>query len=378
MENTLLYPNSLKQQLALVALPGIGSSTVKKIVDANIRPEALLTYTKKDLQALGLLNRKQIDSLSKNSYDQHTYEQTIKTLKKFRLQPIFITDALYPQRLLECNDPPMMLFSRGVHQFNQQKVLSIIGTRNNTAYGHKVVQQIVAGLSEVPDLVIISGLADGIDTIAHKAALKNQIPTIGVLGHGHDVLYPATNRTLAKEMLLSGSIIAEYLPYAIPDKANFPMRNRIVAGMSDVVLIVESGQKGGALITAKLANGYNRTVAAIPGNIFEPASVGCNNLLIQQLAVPVSCAEDIMMAMNWDVKQKTAKQAPLYVDFTTDEQLLLQYLSHDKPIHIDDLLKHAMFDYSNLANLLLNLELKNAIISFPGKRWCLQRNVGID
>ncbi len=267
-----------------------------------------------------------------------------------------------------------MLFTKGASSLSPQKVVAIIGTRNNTAYGAKVTELLIEELSGMPNLAIVSGLAAGIDGIAHKAALKNNIPTIGVLGHGHDLMYPASHKKLANDMLSQGAVISEYLPYTKPEITNFPMRNRIVAGMADITIVVESKIKGGAIITAKLACGYNRTLGAVPGNIFDNVSKGCNQLLVDQLAIPITSGADIINAMNWAKVPHKPKQTILFEDVSEGESQIIKLLKQDASIHTDDLMLQLNMGYSQFANLLLQMELKGMIESLPGKRIAIKNN----
>ena len=201
-----------------------------------------------------------------------------RSIEKFKIQPLFIADKNYPQRLLRCYDAPTLLYYRGNADLNATKIISIIGTRNNTDYGKQVTEKLVTDLQE-QNILIVSGLAFGIDAIAHKAALNNGLPTIGVLAHGLDSIYPSQHKCLAKDMLQQGGLLTEFRKETKPDKHNFPRRNRIVAGMADATIVVETAIKGGSIITAELAHNYNRDVFAIPGKITDSKSAGCNYLV---------------------------------------------------------------------------------------------------
>ena len=218
-------------------------------------------------------------------------------------------------------------------------------------------------------MIIISGLADGIDTIAHKAAIRNNIPTIGVLGHGHDMMYPANNRSLAKEMHEKGGVLTEYVSDSIVGPENFPMRNRIVAGMSDVTVVIESDIKGGALITARIASSYNRDVAAYPGRVNDKRSSGCNELIRTNVAAMITKPDDLLEIMNWGKPKQKTVQKQLFINLSPEEKMLMDYLATKDAVHSDELYHNTGMNSSQLAATLLQLEMQGLIKAMPGKMY---------
>jgi DNA processing protein len=253
-------------------------------------------------------------------------------------------------------------------------MLAIIGTRKNTEYGAKMIDRMMEQFQVANDLVIVSGLALGIDGLAHKSALKNNMPTLGVVAHGLDIVYPSNHKKLAQEMLEKGGLLSEYPLKSKIELANFPMRNRIVAGLCDASIIVESDVKGGAMITSKLAIGYNREVFAFPGRSIDNRSAGCNELIKKNMAQLIESGDDVLKFMNWtnDQNKNKAKQTLLFTQLNEQEQLLIKLIQEKEMIHADELkLKSALSD-SKLASYLLQLEMQNLIKSLPGKQYCMR------
>jgi DNA processing protein len=247
-------------------------------------------------------------------------------------------------------------------------MVAVIGTRKYTDYGQRLCEDLIEGLKGEEDTLIISGLAHGIDTIAHKSALKNNLSTIGVLGHGLDRIYPATNKNLSKEMQEHGGLLSEFPSNTLPDKSNFPMRNRIVAGISDVTVVVESDISGGALITARIASSYNRDVAAFPGRVHDNKSSGCNELIRTNVAAMITKADDLLELMGWqkDKKNKTV-QKQLFLNLSAEEQTIINILQTKDSVHADELLHASDMTNSQLAGVLLGLEMQGLIKALPGK-----------
>ena len=287
----------------------------------------------------------------------------------FRFHPLFLSDPKYPQRLLNCYDAPVLLFYKGGADLNASKILAIVGTRSNTEYGKLFTEKLVKELSAI-QVMVVSGLAFGIDAIAHKAALKNKLNTLGVVGHGLDQIYPPEHNNLAKEIVKEGGgILTEFRKGTKPDKHNFPGRNRIVAGISDATIVVESGIKGGSLITAELANGYNRDVFAVPGKTTDNKSAGCNHLIKTNKAVLLTEAKDLIELMGWEQNPKPSRkiQRQLFIQFSKEEKSILDILNEKEMAHIDELNQRTGLSSSTVAAAILNLELQNVIQSLPGK-----------
>ncbi len=358
-------------QIALTMLPEIGSVHTRALLSAFGSASAIFQAKKKELALIdGIGERKA--KLIKDFSAFTAVEKEINFNKKNNYQIIFQTDDQYPKRLLNCYDAPVILYFNGSCDLNASKIISIVGTRNNSDYGKQIVDQFIAELPH-ENLIILSGLAFGIDAIAHKAALKNKIPTIGVLAHGLDRIYPMQHRNLSKEMLVDGGLLTEFRKGVLPDKHNFPKRNRIVAGMADATIVIETATKGGSMITADLASTYNRELFALPGKITDIKSSGCNQLIKENKANLFNGAADFIEWMGWQPKLVTPKkQRILFYEFTREELVIADLLRDNQARSIDDLYVKSGLSSSAFAAALLSLELQNAIQSLPGKMFRLQ------
>jgi DNA processing protein len=265
-----------------------------------------------------------------------------------------------------------MLFYKGSADLNASKVVGIVGTRGNTEYGKQFTEKLVKELSASGPL-IISGLAFGIDAIAHKSAIKNGLSTVGVLGHGLDTIYPSEHSGLAKDVLKHGGLLTEFKSKTKPDKHNFPSRNRVVAGICDATILVETGIKGGSVITAELANSYNRDVFAVPGRTTDPKSAGCNELIQKNKAMLLTDAKQFLEVMGWNETTTHFKknQKELFIDLNDEERNIVNLLREKDAVPIDELVFKSRCTSSTLAATILNLELKNVIQSLPGKMYKL-------
>ncbi len=363
----MINNNDLLYQIALTLTPHIGDVHTKTLVHFYGSAEAVFKARKKELEQLDGIGTIRASSI-KSFQDYSTAESEIKFIEKYKIQPLFIADKAYPQRLLNCYDSPALLYYRGTADLNHSKILSVVGTRNNSIYGKNCTEAIIEALS-TQSILIVSGLALGIDSIAHKAALKNDLSTVGVLAHGLDTIYPPQNKSLAKQMVDQGGLLTEFRSTTNPDKQNFPRRNRIVAGICDGLLIVESSQKGGSLITAELANGYNKDVFAIPGKTTDTKSEGCNQLIKQNKAMLVSGASDIVEMLNWVPKEKPSgkKQRSLFVELSDEEKKITSILELGDAISVDELYLRSGLSNSKMAAALLQLELQHIVECLPGK-----------
>lgn len=361
MANDLLY------QIALTLVPNIGNVHAKSLVNIYGDAQSVFKAKKKDLENIDGIGT--VRAASIKAFDNfQSSEEEIVFIEKYKITPLFITDKNYPQRLLNCYDCPTILFYRGNADLNTSKIISIVGTRNNSDYGKHICEKLAEDLAG-ENVLIISGLAFGIDTIAHKAALKNSLPTVGVLAHGLDRIYPSQNKNLAKQMVEQGGLLTEFLSLTNPDKQNFPKRNRIVAGISDAVIVIETGKKGGSLITAELGNNYNKDVFAIPGRIGDSKSEGCNYLIKNNKAALINSADDLLEMMNWKPIEKKAikKQRELFIELSPDEKTIVDILNQQENIHIDDLYFKSGLSSSAVAAALLMLEMQGIVASIPGK-----------
>ncbi len=313
--------NELFYQVALSFVPDVGPKTARVLLSHFGKASEIFNASKKDLSFLIGAN-KAVKFVKDEVFGRA--ETELDFALKHEVQILFIADENYPKRFLHCDDAPVLLYYKGNANLNTQKVLAIVGTRQNTDYGQRSCEMLLDGLAGQEDLLVTSGLALGIDTIAHKAALKNGFPTVGAMGNGIDMVYPYRNRGLAEEMIANGGIITEFPSGTGPDRHNFPVRNRVVAGMSDITVVVESDVKGGAMITAYLANSYNREVAAFPGRVFDSKSGGPNHLIRKNIAAMITSAEDLVELMNWNVNpRKKSIQKQLFVTLSQEEEALL-------------------------------------------------------
>jgi len=367
MTNDLLY------QIALTLIPNIGPVQAKILLQ-HFDVEEIFKAKKSSLEKIDGIGTIRADAIkSFNNFQQA--EDEIAFIEKYKIKTLFLSDKEYPQRLLNCYDSPTLLYYKGSADLNTSKIIAIIGTRNNTEYGRSVTEKLIKDLAE-QNLLIISGLAFGIDAIAHKAALKNELPTVGVLAHGLDQVYPNSHSSLAKDMIKNdGGLLTEFRSLTKPDKHNFPIRNRIVAGMSDATIVIETGIRGGSMITAELAYGYNKDIFAIPGRTNDSKSAGCNYLIKNNKAVLLSDAQELVELMNWDQspdKTKAVKnQKQLFIELSVNEKIIVNILQEKEAVHIDEINLKSGLSSSAVAAAILNLELQNVMVSLPGKLYQL-------
>ena len=360
MTRDLLY------QIALTHVPNIGCVQAKTLIENYGTAENIFKAKKKELSAvenIGIVRAGNIKSFN----DFSRAEDEIQFIEKYKIQPLFIADKNYPQRLLHCYDSPTLLFYRGNADLNASKIISIVGTRNNTDYGRQLTEKLIKELKEM-NALIVSGLAFGIDAVAHKSALQNELETIGVLAHGLHTIYPRQHKTLAKEMMLHGGLLTEFCNGENPDKHNFPKRNRIVAGMADATVVIETAIKGGSMITAELANNYNRDVFALPGRTTDLKSAGCNYLIQNNKAILFTDAKELTESLGWQTRKINKKQQKeLFIELTEEEKIIIDILKEKETTHVDEINIRSNLSSSSVAAAILNLELQNVITSLPGK-----------
>lgn len=360
MKDELFY------QVALTMIPELGPVRAKLLVDHLGSASAVFKARKKELS-----NIEGIGDYSARAVKQYAQfsevDDELLFIEQHQIKPLFITGKEYPQRLLHCYDPPTLLYYKGSADLNAPRIISVIGTRNHTDYGKQVTEQLIHALRS-QQVMIVSGLAFGIDAIAHKTALQTGLPTVGVLGHGFTNMYPYQHKTLAKEMLANGGLLTEFRSDIKPDKHNFPRRNRIVAGMADATIVIETASKGGSMITAELAHNYNRDLFAVPGKINDQRSGGCLQLIQQNKAMLFTNAEHLMETMGWfDKKTSPKKQREMFIELTDDERILVNILREKENAAIDILYLNSGLSSSSVASAILNLEIQNVIVALPGK-----------
>ena len=300
-------------------------------------------------------------------------EKELEFDESHRIKPLVFNDDDYPQRLRECEDAPLVVYYRGTADLNKQRIISVVGTRHCTVYGQEIISKFISQLKELcPDVLVVSGLAYGVDIQAHRNALKNGFETVGVLAHGLDYLYPTAHRDTATEMLKQGGLLTEFMTSTNADKINFVRRNRIIAGTADATIVVESAAHGGGLITADMANSYGREVFAFPGNIGMPYSEGCNNLIRDNKAALITSAEDFVKTMGWeqDAKLKKAREKgierQMFPELTDDETRIVNTLQHTNDLQANIISVKCGLPISTVASTLFNLELKGIVRLYAG------------
>lgn len=359
----------LKYQIGITLIKGIGPNLGKNLIAYLGSVEAVFKEKRQNLAKIPGIGEVLSNEITSQDVLRRA-EKEIEFIQKNKIQTLFFTDKSYPYRLKECADSPMMMYYRGSCNLNEGKYIGVVGTRKATDVGKEICKSIIEDLStKIHNAVIVSGLAYGVDICAHKSSVDAGVSTIGVLGHGLDRIYPAMHRPTAVKMLEKGGLLTEYMSETNPDRQNFVQRNRIIAGMCDALLVVESAARGGALITAELANDYNRDVFAVPGRVNDEWSAGCNLLIKKNKASLVESADDIIRYMNWEVteKQNAAVQTSLFEELTESEQEIIALLcQYSDGIHVNELAVELAVPFSKLSSKLLAMEFKGLVRCLPG------------
>lgn len=353
--------------LVLQRAQGIGVLSARRLLQAAGSATALFSKKKKDIARRSGLPLTKLQALDNDGLFREA-EAELDFIQKNNYRILTILDEDYPKRLRECPDGPLLLFCKGRINFNNKRVISVVGSRICTAQGLENCRRLLADLSPL-DPLIVSGLAFGIDICAHQAALENGLQTIACLGHGLDRVYPTVHEATLSAMCEHGGAITEFWRQDAFDPKNFVRRNRIIAGLSEAVVVVESAGKGGSLVTARMANSYNREVFAFPGRVSDPQSSGCNTLIKTERARLISSAADLVYILGWDLDQKkpSGTQTTLFPDLTEPEAKLFGTLQDGKRKHIDDMALEAGMPAHLAASLLITLELKGIVRPLPGK-----------
>lgn len=361
---------TLKFQIALTMIPGIGPIAAKKLIAYCGGAEAVLNEKKAALLKIPGIGEIAA-GLVANSNTTDQAQQEVEYIEKNDITAHFYLAKTYPQRLVHAEDSPIILYTKGNVNLNSDKVVSIVGTRKATVKGKAFTEKLVKELKPYNPL-IVSGLAYGIDIVAHKTAVKNQMSTLGVLACGLDEIYPKAHFSTAQKMMENGGIATDYRSGTKLFPKQFAERNRIVAGMADAIVVIESSEKGGSLITADLGNGYNRDVFAVPGRPDDSQSVGCNRLIKQNKAALIESVKDIEYIMGWkEVNNSTNKQASLFVELNSEEQSIVDKLNSGEAKALDEISLELGMPISKTTSLLLALEFKNVVRSLPGKMFQL-------
>ncbi|WP_297100950.1 DNA-processing protein DprA [uncultured Draconibacterium sp.] len=363
----------LKYKVALSMLPNIGGILARNLVAYIGSAEGVFSQSAKALTkvpGIGEMYARQI----KKSNVLPQAEKELEYIDKNGIQLHFYTDKTYPRRLKSCVDAPLILYTKGKMNLDAERIISIVGTRNATEYGRSIVDDLCRAIAERKyNALIVSGLAYGIDVHAHRSALNYKLPTIGVIAHGLDLLYPAIHKQTAQKMQEHGGIVTDFPSNTKIDPANFIKRNRIIAGLADATIVVESAKKGGSLITAEIASSYNRDVFAFPGRAGDTYSKGCNQLIRNNQATLIEGIEDLEYFMGWEKTDKVdAVQSSLFIDLNPEEQKVVDLLKAKGDLFIDQISAEIKLPVSRISAMLLNLEFKNLVLALPGKMYKLR------
>ena len=362
--------STLAYRIAFASLQGMGVDLARKLLDVVGSEERFFSMNEKELRGL-TRGRSKIYS---DDYRRECLQRAVTEeafVREHGIAATYFTDEAYPHRLLEAPDAPAMFFSLGHCDLESAHVISIVGTRHATQYGLKFCDNLIADLAQrLPDLVVVSGLAYGIDVAAHRAALKHGVPTVAVLPRGLNRIYPANHRNDAIAIAKSGGmLLTDYTSQDVVQKSNFLARNRIVAALSDCTVIVESAGSGGALVTASLAMSYNRDVMAVPGRCSDEYSAGCNKLIATNKAALITGADDLLAAMRWESASPQPQQLDLFPELTEEEQNVVNVIRDRGEIHLNMLAEALQVPVYKLMSILVELDCKNAITTLPGCRY---------
>lgn len=367
-----MTPNEEEQlySIALTMVPGIGHIGAKRLIAATGSAEYVFSNRKELPDILPDINQRVIDALDCPQAIARA-SQELDFVQKKNIRCLTFTDEDYPSRLRECEDAPIVLFFKGNADLNALHIINMVGTRHATDYGAQLCASFLRDLKALClDVLVVSGLAYGIDIHAHREALANKLPTVGVLAHGLDRIYPHVHRSTAIDMLDKGGLLTEFISGTSPDRHNFVSRNRIVAGMCDATIVVESAEKGGSLITAELAEGYHRDCFAFPGRITDEYSKGCNQLIRDNKASLLMSAEDFVKAMGWENTSHAAKpesvQRSLFLDLTNEEQTIVDILKQQGDMQINALVVETNIPIQKISAILFELEMKGVIRVLAG------------
>lgn len=367
--------HTLIPKLALALIPGIGANIARALMARCATAEEIFRLKRQDLLSVQGIGTLLADRLLHSGTFKRA-EEEIRFLEKEHLECRFLFDEDYPSRLAHCPDAPIVLFFRGELPGPDFRVLSIVGTRNPSTRGKLITREIIQGLADKGHpVVIISGLAYGIDIQAHIGALESGLKTIAVLGHGFHTLYPAVHRQIAQRITEQGGLVSDFFSHNLPEPKNFIRRNRIIAGLSEATLVIESGIKGGAMVTAEMANSYDREVMVIPGRPDDFMSKGCNYLIRSNQASLVECSADIEYLLDWN--QSLVSQPPpepLLFEQLNPDELIIWELLKGPPLSVDLICRLAMFPVQKASFILLSLEFKGLIQAMPGKLYSRTSN----
>lgn len=363
----MLSKNELRYTLALQRVPNLGDATAKKLLQKVGSAEGIFNEKKSNLLKINGVGAFKLKELS-SKIQLDEADEEIRFIEENELEWCYFKDKLYPERLKHCIDGPILYFQKGNIDLQKNKIISIVGTRKITTYGRSFCEKLIDELSPL-NPVIISGFAYGVDITAHKAALENGLQTVACLAHGLNQIYPKTHKKYMDDVMKNGGFISEFWSTDAFDRNNFLKRNRIIAGISQATIVIESAAKGGSLVTADIANSYNRDVFALPGRANDLQSQGCNNLIKSQQAHLFTNAADLIYMLGWELEEKNKKpqQTQLFVELSEDEQIVFDFLKDTAKEQLDSIALQCNIPTFKLASLLLSMELKGVVRPLPGK-----------
>ncbi|MEP7320579.1 MAG: DNA-processing protein DprA [Saprospiraceae bacterium] len=358
------------EKLALSLLDGVGPVLTRQLIAYMGAVPDIFNAKKKDLLAIPGIGEKTVHSILNHKEAFARAEQELAFINKHHIQVLFFTDKDYPFRLKAYEDSPVLLYYKGTADLDHHRIVSIIGTRNPTESGKMICDKLIEDLLEY-QVLVVSGLAYGVDITAHRKCVEIQLPTIGVMGNGLDKIYPTIHQATAKKMVECGGLLTQFMTKTQPDRENFPMRNKVVAGLADATVVIESGIEGGSMITAEYANIYHKDVFAFPGRITDASSMGCNLLIKRNKASLIESAADLAHFMNWDKTNLKEVQRSLFIDLNETEQTVIHLLRQQEYLSIDRFYVELKLSPSTTAGILLELEFKGLIKALPGKKYML-------
>lgn len=366
-ENLLMTETELLYVLALQHIPNLGDGTAKKLIGHLGSAEAILTEKPSNLLKIDGVGRKKLSEYRAAEHIKAA-EEELKFIQENQVNTHYFQEEDYPEKLKHCFDGPILLFSRGNINLKNQKIISVVGTRKITTQGIAFCERFIEELS-VLNPVIISGFAYGVDITAQKSAIKHKLQTVGCLAHGLNQIYPKVHQKYVNSVEENGGFFTDFWSTDKFDRNNFLKRNRIIAGLSEATIVIESAQKGGSLVTADIANSYNREVFAVPGRPTDNYSKGCNNLIKSQNAHLLNSAADLIYMLNWDLEKQQEKsvQKQLFINLEGEEQTLYEFLQKRGKAQLDTIALNCGFPTFKTAGILLNLELKGVVRPLPGK-----------
>ena len=362
-----------KELLSLIALsmtPHVGPVTAKELIRNLGTAEQVLQSSEAKLMRVAGVGPSTAREIKQNNLLERA-EQELRFIEKHHIDLYAFNNEVYPSRLKRCSDSPVLIYAKGNANLDAKHIIAMVGSRLATDYGRGICKEFIQEIKPY-NPIIISGLAYGIDICAHKEALNAGLQTVAVVGHGLDRIYPSSHRQIAMDIIEQGALLTEFHSEVKPDRENFPARNRIIAGMSDAVVVVEAREQGGALITADMANSYNRDVFAFPGRVHDTQSKGCINLIKNNLAQVICNGKEMIEALAWDEISHPNIQRKMFINLTEEENSIVQFLIRQNMYtHFDDLLNHFEWRSSKMATILLQLEFSGIVKALPGKMYRL-------